>query len=124
MLNSCLVETEFVDWLQRQLNERGMDQAELTRRGNISSGQVSRVMSGQRGAGIDFLLGVARALRLAPEEVFRAAGVLPERVDMPDAARDWGSRLMALSEEDRSSVIAAMEDVLRYAENLVRRSRT
>lgn len=69
----------FGEWLQRELDNRGWDQAELSRRSGISSAQVSRIVTGGRQPGKDSINGIARALRLPPEEVLRQAGVLPPK---------------------------------------------
>lgn len=70
----------FPRWLQRELNKRGWDQAELARRGDITAAHISRIVSGLRQPGPDFCKGVARALRVPPERVFRLAGLLPPRI--------------------------------------------
>lgn len=67
---------DFSDWIQEQLAARGWDQAELARRMNMTSAQVSRVVTGGRGAGVDFSIALARALGVPREEVFRARGWL------------------------------------------------
>lgn len=77
---------EFSNWLQDELNKRGWDHAELVRRTGLSSGGVSHVMNGDRKAGPDFCIAVARAFGISREEVFRARGWLirePEQVISP-----------------------------------------
>lgn len=68
---------EFIDWLNTEINTRGWTSNELARRAELSSGAISLVLSGQRSPGPDFCLGIARALRIPPERVFRQAGLLP-----------------------------------------------
>jgi transcriptional regulator with XRE-family HTH domain len=76
---SCLMEKSFGDWLVDQLNQKGMTQADLVRRTGISSGHISKIVSGERGAGEKTMAAVSRALQIPPEEVFRKFGLLPPK---------------------------------------------
>lgn len=118
VLNSFLVETEFVEWLQAELSKRGWNVSEMVRRsqGLLSETQSSRVLSGTRGFGLEFLRGVATALGVPQEMVFRKAGWLPNHGEIVPEAKDWSARLMAFSEADRLEVMADMEVILRMAE--------
>ena len=69
--------TSFSDWLMVQLRDRGWDQAELVRRSGMSSGTISRIITGSRKPGTDATKGIARALKMPVEEVMRKAGLLP-----------------------------------------------
>lgn len=111
------METDFANWLGEEIKARGWDLAEFARRARITPPQVSRVLSGTRGPGLDFYRGVAAALGMPLEEVFRKAGVLPAYTELPDEAKSWGERLLLLSPERRELTIAAMENVLRLAED-------
>ena len=67
----------FTEWLREKLQSRDWSQNELARRAGLTSAALSMIMSKQRGAGPDVCRGLARALHLPPEEVFRRAGLLP-----------------------------------------------
>ena len=69
--------TTFTAWLKQELNLRGWDQAELAHRSRITPAQISRILSGARRPGPEACVGIARALGLPPEQVFRKAGLLP-----------------------------------------------
>ncbi|HEX2951375.1 MAG TPA: helix-turn-helix transcriptional regulator [Armatimonadota bacterium] len=97
---------EFANWLQDQLTQRGWDQAELARRGNISPAQVTRIMSGERRAGPDACRAIARALQLPPEEVFRQAGLLPKTRKVPEGVDDLVYYYTQLDREDRGRLLA------------------
>ena len=71
------------EWLSRELDRRGLSQADLVRLSGVTSAQVSRIISGSRGPGEGALRAIADALRLPAEQVFRAAGMLP-----PDPKKD------------------------------------
>ena len=66
----------FVKWLDREIQARGLTDAELARRGGI----VQSVISGARAGklpGWDACAGIAKGLGLPAEVVFRQAGHLP-----------------------------------------------
>jgi transcriptional regulator with XRE-family HTH domain len=118
------METEFVAWVQAELNKRGWTPAELVRRGGLSDSQMSRVMNGTRGPGIDFLRGIATAFQIPLDTVFRRAGWLPDHGDVLPQAREWSARLCAISDlEQREATIQAMDNVLRVAEGAPARAR-
>lgn len=68
---------EFIDWLMAETRARGWTDAELARRAELSPATISLVFSRQKGVGLDFCIGVARALGEQPERVLRRAGLLP-----------------------------------------------
>jgi transcriptional regulator with XRE-family HTH domain len=72
------METDFVNWLQEELKNRGMNQSDLSRRSGISTGSISDVISGRRKAGREFATAVARGFDLPVETVFQEAGFLPK----------------------------------------------
>jgi transcriptional regulator with XRE-family HTH domain len=77
----------FAEWLENQVRMRGWSYNELARQAQVSSAGVSQVMTGRQKPGVDFCNGVATALRVPADSVFRLAGLLPaaperdERVD-------------------------------------------
>jgi transcriptional regulator with XRE-family HTH domain len=72
----------FSDWLLKELNARNMSQSDLARVAGLGSGTISNIVSGNRKVGQETLDKIARALRLPPEAVFRAAGLLPPNKDL------------------------------------------
>jgi len=75
---STVNKSEFVCWLQAEMDRRGWNQADLARESGLSRGAVGNVLRQERDPGKDFLIGIAYALKLPPETVFRIAGLLPE----------------------------------------------
>lgn len=69
----------FSDWLLNELKQREISQSELARLAKIGTGTISNIMSGNRKVGQDTLQAIAHALKLPPETVFRAAGLLPQQ---------------------------------------------
>jgi transcriptional regulator with XRE-family HTH domain len=73
---------EFNDWLLNQLRERSWSQADLARASGLTRGGVSNYING-RTPDEAALRKIAKALKLSPEAVFRAAGVLPPTINDP-----------------------------------------
>ena len=71
----------FSEWLLEEMGRQKMSQQSLAQKSGITPAQVSRVISGQRGLGEKSLIAIARALKLPPETVFRAAGILPQQTE-------------------------------------------
>ena len=69
----------FSKWLDTEIAQRGWSQSEAARRGAISSQMVNAVINGQANPGIEFCRGIAKALEIPLEEVFRFAGILPTK---------------------------------------------
>lgn len=73
-----IVNTTFVNWLLSSIDKKGWSQSELARQAGLSPSSVSDVISGRRNPGVGFCDSIAIAFKLPPEEVYRAAGLLPE----------------------------------------------
>lgn len=67
----CLMTTtHFATWIKTELRKRGWTQADLSHHSEVSRSQITRIMQGERGAGVDSLIGIARAFKMPPEIVF------------------------------------------------------
>jgi transcriptional regulator with XRE-family HTH domain len=75
--------TAFPDWLLERLNEKDWSQSDLARAAHIGRSSISEVLSGRRQVGRELATSIANALKLPPEQVFRAAGILPPENDDP-----------------------------------------
>lgn len=73
---------EFAVWLKAELDSHGWTQSDLSRMSGLSTGAISNVISGQRKPGVDFVLAVARTLRVSPEDLYRRAGLLPPKPEL------------------------------------------
>jgi transcriptional regulator with XRE-family HTH domain len=71
--------TKFSDWLTNQLMEQNMSPAHLSRLMRKDQGVISRILSGERRPSNETIEAIARALKLPPDQVFRAAGILPQK---------------------------------------------
>lgn len=74
----------FGSWLVETLEVREITQSDLARMSGLSRGTISNIISGSRGRGPDSLRAIAKALRLPPEQIYRAAGILPQVPDVDE----------------------------------------
>lgn len=77
------MEHTFPEWLEHQLKEQGISQAELARRAGVTRGAINGILQGARGPGVELCQGIARALNIPVQDVYEAAGLLP-----PDPRRN------------------------------------
>ena len=101
-----MIDNEFTTWLEEEIKERYWTYNELGRQAGLSSATISLVMTGRRNPGPDFCTGVAKALGLPPELVFRKAGILPPAQENDDDYwQELRHYLRQLSIRDRIRVI-------------------
>jgi len=102
---------EFSQWLNEEMQSRSLNQSELSRRAGIAQSTVSFVLSGDRQPGTDFCTGVAHALGMPPERVFRKAGLLPPRIiggEHEEQKAELLDYYEALGERDRDTALAVI----------------
>lgn len=71
----------FTEWIQQQLDERDWKRSVLARQAGISESTLSNIMNGNRNAGMDAIVSIAKGFKLPPEIALRKAGIIP---DVPD----------------------------------------
>lgn len=107
-----MVNFGFSYWLREEMQKREWTQADLMRHSGMSNAQISRVLNESREPGNDFLRAIARAFKVSPEIVFRAAGVLPELKKGEDPTQEqWNFIYTQLDQNKR-------QQLLQYAQYL------
>lgn len=101
----CLMENEFAAWLLDELKKRDWNQSDLSQRSGISQGAISKVLLGQRKPGLEFCVGVAKALRIPSESIFRAAGLLPEIPEDAEGKEELDYLFNTLSDEGKNDLL-------------------
>lgn len=96
----------FTEWLQREMEKRGWNQAELSRRSGVTTAQVSRINTGEQRPGPTVCRAFARALQLPPEEVFRRVGLLPPTHIHPEGTEEIVYHYVNMSFDDRIRLLA------------------
>lgn len=73
-----IVDKTFSEWLYEKMEEKGLSQASLARKANLSRTAIHNVLNENRQPGNDLCLAVAAALDLEPIYVYEKAGLLPK----------------------------------------------
>jgi transcriptional regulator with XRE-family HTH domain len=103
----------FSEWLNQQIKQRGWTQAELARQADVSRTSISDVLSEKRNVGHELAMALAQGLKIAPEEVYRQAGLLPKGHQINDYASRLAYRISQLPEEDQEVIDVLIDGLTR-----------
>ena len=106
--------TNFPDWLANELTKRDISPSELARLSNKSPAVITRILNGERRPAPETIEAIAHALRLPPETVFRAAGLLPPLPPEDAEWEIWREKLEQLTPENRQRFRRIMEAEIDY----------
>lgn len=98
--------TSFATWLESVLKQEGISQSELARRAGVTRGAINGILTGARGPGVELSKGIAKALKIPPEQVLRAAGLLPPAVNINEQIEQIIHEAEKLPSEDQLEVLA------------------
>lgn len=113
----CQMETKmlFGEWLSHQIYMRQWDQKMLAHMSGVTAAQISRIINGTRRPGPESLMGIAAALKMPPEELYRRAGLLPPKrgVTPADLTRydDMLSTIASLTPENQKLLFELLEKI-------------
>lgn len=105
---------KFGEWLIEELKKRNMNQSDLARASNITTAQISRIISGSRGVGEQALTAISHALKLPADMVFEKAGILPPKIEQSPIKRKLAHLAESLPDSDVEMVIALLEQRSEY----------
>ncbi len=94
----------FIEWLNKELDVRGISDRALARLGGISQSSISLIRAGQI-PGLKVLRGIARGLDTPLSIVLQEAGI-EEPVETPPSLRDLLHIATQLPDEDRKRLLA------------------
>lgn len=106
MIRILIMGKDLAKWLRDMLEQKGMTQAELAGASGLSDATISRVYTGQRGAGLDFYEGVARGFRMSLKEVLISAGILPDEDGYDPMSEEGRILLSEMDEGSRDEALA------------------
>jgi transcriptional regulator with XRE-family HTH domain len=95
----------FAEWLQREMNDRGLSQSDLGRLAGLNRAVISKIINQTSKPTPETVETIARALKLPPEEVFRAAGLLPAIPDDQSKITELNYLLNMLDDDDLRELI-------------------
>jgi len=76
------MDDKFVNYLKSEIEKRNLTVTDLAKKTGLTRAAIYNVFNGDKKPGVKFCLRVSRAFEVAPEEVLREAGLLPELPDM------------------------------------------
>lgn len=104
ILELPMSQINFGIWLKEELKKANISQTELAEKVNLTSSQISRIISGERGTTIDVLEGIARTLRIPPENVFRIAAGLGPKSEKSNLIQQIEYLVLDLPEEEQDNI--------------------
>lgn len=98
--------SNFGEWLRDELAQHGISQTELAYKIGVTPAQVSRIISGERSTSNEVLVNIAHILKLPPEQVYRAAGILPPESEINELVEQIVHETTDMPEQDQQEVLA------------------
>jgi transcriptional regulator with XRE-family HTH domain len=104
--------SEFIDWLNLELERRNWSYRELGRRASLSSGAISKVMTEAALPGWELCKRVAQALDKPPEQIFRLAGLLPPVPEKNARLQEANLLFNQLSDQEQEFMLVQIRALL------------
>ena len=105
MLLSCqMTIINFAEWLDKELAENDLSQADLAKLSKVDPSIISRAIKMERLPSPENLNSIARALRKPPELVFREAGLLPPS-NINNQCEELNYLFAQLPERDQAEIL-------------------
>jgi transcriptional regulator with XRE-family HTH domain len=110
------MENNFNDWVMSEMEKRNWSFADLSKKSGISQAHISKVFSGQRGIGNDFLNAISIALGYPPEYIFRKAGILPPLPETTEQHQELTYLFDKFPEDEQKDLLSYMRIKLEMLE--------
>jgi transcriptional regulator with XRE-family HTH domain len=110
--------SEFNQWLQAKLVERGWKATDLARKASLGNSTITRILDGTRNPGKDVCIAIAEVFEEEPDYVFRLAGILPDSASKVEGLSGGEVELLEMY---RSLPISRKEALLSILRGLVDR---
>ncbi len=102
----------FIEWLDKQREKHGWTRAKLARMAGVSPTIIYLIANGKREPGSLLCNGMAKALNLPREEVYRAAGLLEASTRASEEVERGGHYLDVMKPGTRKLALAYLESLL------------
>ena len=116
MLYCQPMENEMATWLNEKLNEKNWSMRELARRIGKSHTAIADIAKGEMNPSPEMCRLIAEVFSVAPETVFRHAGLLPNDPDDEPDVEEGRHLLRRLPPEKRRDFIIQMRAIVEVAE--------
>lgn len=106
MVTFCrlMKKSDFTQWLQNELKKKGWTQADFARATGISPTQVARIISGERGLGIESLVSISNVFNISPITLLEKLGLITSNSNQKINLADWERLLSQINDEDREEI--------------------
>ena len=117
--------SDFVNWLNFVMNEKGINQSDISRAGFVTRQAVSALFTFQiKSVGVDMCRAISMATGIPLEDVYRKAGLLPDNPGDPwadeqsrrlsqitdPALRSWAEKLIdTVIDQEKSNSAAKLK---------------
>ena len=112
----------FSEWLLKEMNIRGWSQADLARKSGLTTAGVSRLITGNRRAGVKTVMAIAKGFKLPAEYVFIKAGILPEKSEATMLEMRSLRVLQSMTAEEQEEMLRIMKVKIELREEQGRNS--
>lgn len=96
----------FWEWLDPLIEKHGPSERKFAEKVGIAASVISKARSNTQPIGWDALKLISDFVGVQPENVFRLAGLLPNKPDWEPEFDEWVGVFQDLPEEDRAELIA------------------
>ena len=90
------------------MNDLQWGNSELARRAQLAPSTISMVLSRQKRPGLNFCVGIARALNKPPEQILRLARLLPSKPEADSEVEEAIYLFQQLGEDQRKYVLQTL----------------
>ena len=97
---------DFVEWIEKELDDRDWSRADLSKHGKITAPQVTRILNREQNPGIEFCRAISVAFKIPLEQVFRRATILPANPEINEEIETMVSEASKLPKDDQREVLA------------------
>jgi|GEM_PF-1597115 len=109
--------SSFIIWLQSQMNQKNITQADVARTGYVTTAAVSKLFTLQvKSVGVDMCKAIAAATNTPLETVYRKAGLLPPLNLTEEEQQHIAALTAQLNPEMRQTAIGLLEQLNRQQE--------
>jgi len=99
---------EFGEWLKKQIDDLGINEAELSRRSRIDISVINRTIRGETMPKIDTLRKIAHGLRITEERIIKVISSSPSEIGIDGDLAKWEFVLRKLLPEDRDWLLQSI----------------
>ena len=99
-----LMENKFGLWLQQIRETRGLTQSDLARMAHLNRAVINKIENNASSPTPETLNSIARALNIAPETIFRAAGLLPSTPEVDQKIEDLNHLMRELPPDELEEI--------------------